>query len=74
MGRPTTYYDAPHLAAWRIARVLTQEELADKAGVHRATIARLEAGGTARTATIRQLAAALGIDTDTLMHQAPAPR
>ncbi len=40
---------------------LSQEELAERSGVHRVTIARLELGATARASTIRKLAKALGV-------------
>lgn len=47
----------------RRRRVLTQHELADRAGVSRAAIARIETGqANARPATIRKLASALHIE------------
>ena len=47
----------------REARFLTQADLAKQAGVGVVTISRLERDlGTARFATIRKLAAALGVE------------
>lgn len=51
------------LRAWREYRSLTQQELADRAGVARRTIVDAEAGKrTPRPATLRRLAAALGVE------------
>ena len=50
---------------------MTQAELAERAGIQRATVNRIETGATgARFTTVRKLAAALGIDATELM--APA--
>lgn len=52
----------------REARGLSQEELAEKSGVHRVTIARLEAGlqEGVNTANLGALADALGVQTSDL--------
>jgi transcriptional regulator with XRE-family HTH domain len=51
----------------RLASGLTQEALADLSGVHRVTIARLEAGSLdPRLSTVRKLCVALEIDLDGL--------
>lgn len=50
------------LREWRERRALTQEELAQKAGVGRGTIIRIERGADAFPPTVRKLATALGID------------
>ncbi len=52
----------------RQRKALTQQQLAEKAGVNRATIARLE-GGTDEPfpTTVRKLADALGVDPEDLM-------
>ena len=47
-------------------------ELVEGAGVPRSVIAKLEAGGTARLATIRKLAAFLKVEPEELMSQPPA--
>ena len=55
------------LRHWRQRRLLTQEELAEKAGVGVATIARIEAGQGARISTLRKLARALDVTADELL-------
>jgi DNA-binding XRE family transcriptional regulator len=53
----------PRLRAVRIARLLTQQELARAAGVGFTTVNRLERGDTpAELRTVRKLAAALGVE------------
>lgn len=61
----------PGLRHWRIARALTQEELAQRASLNRVSVGRLETGTPARMSTIRRLAAALGVDPGDLMRQPP---
>ena len=52
----------------RERRILTQQELAELAGVSRGTIIRLEAGADAPyPSTIRKLAAALGVAPQALI-------
>lgn len=51
----------PSLRKMRESRFLTQQELAERAGLALTTVARLEAGKTvARLRTVRTLAKALG--------------
>jgi len=51
-----------HLKAWREQRLLTQRELAEKAGVDQSTIVRVERSGKApRFGTLRKLAKALEV-------------
>ena len=69
--RPTTV-PAPSLVYWRMQRGVIQTQLADLAGVDRATIQRLEAGGEARLTTISKLAAALDVSPADLQRQPPA--
>lgn len=58
----------PRLRAVRIARALSQAELAQRSGVSRVSITRLESGEVdARFATIRKLAEALGVEPRELM-------
>jgi transcriptional regulator with XRE-family HTH domain len=60
------------LRTLRMARVLTQEALAEKSGVSKATIIRLEAGKmAARFSTIHKLAHALGVAPEELAGGAP---
>ena len=55
------------LREWRRRRLLTQEELAEKAGVGVTTIVRIEAGQEGRISTLRKLAAALDVTPDQLL-------
>ena len=58
----------PRLRTVRIARALSQAELAQRSGVSRVSITRLESGDVdARFATIRKLAEALGVEPRDLM-------
>jgi transcriptional regulator with XRE-family HTH domain len=54
------------LKAWRINRLLTQEELAARSGVSQASIMRIERGQRARIKTVRKLLAALDMSTESL--------
>ena len=58
--------NAPTLRYLRQKRLLTQKELASKAGVAFTSIVHLEAGGAARYVTIRKLAEALGVAAEDL--------
>ncbi len=55
--------------------LLTQEELATRSGVTVSTISRVETGAqAARISTLRKLAAALGVDAETLIDwERPGP-
>ena len=56
-------YIGDRLKAVRIEQALTQEELADRAGVSTNTVARLERNETEpHMPTVRKLAAALGVE------------
>lgn len=52
---------AARIRTGRLARGLSQLELARNAGVHRTVIARVEAGGACRRSTLRKIALALGV-------------
>lgn len=53
----------PRLKSVRLAKMLSQEELAEKSGISRVAITRLERGTVdARFQTVRKLAAALGVE------------
>jgi len=64
----------PKLRQWREARALTQEELAEKAGVSARSVAGYEAGAGARPGTVRNLAAALEIEVMDLLKDYPKAR
>jgi transcriptional regulator with XRE-family HTH domain len=64
----------PKLRQWREARALTQEELAEKAGVSARSVAGYEAGAGARPGTVRNLAAALDIEVMDLLEDYPKAR
>jgi DNA-binding XRE family transcriptional regulator len=59
----------PSLVYWRIQRGVTQAELAEKIGIRRATIARIEAGNPALVRTARALATALDVQVADLQRQ-----
>jgi transcriptional regulator with XRE-family HTH domain len=61
----------PYLRAWRLARVLTQGELAERAGVSLGTVSNAEHGQPVQIPNIARLAKALGIDRVTLVNQSP---
>ena len=52
----------PRLRAVRKAKMLSQDDLARRAGLSRPTISRVEAGEEARFVTVRKLAEALGVE------------
>ena len=59
---------AENLQRQRLARYLSQADLARKAGVHKATILRIEKGGyVPQLRTIRALAEALDVQPDQLV-------
>lgn len=60
-----------HLAAWRRFSVMTQADLAKKAGVARATVNRAEGGDPVSMENARQIAAALGITPQQLFAGPP---
>ena len=55
-----------YVREWRADRLLTQSELAKKAGITRETVVNAEAGKPLRLATVRKLAKALGIEESAL--------
>jgi transcriptional regulator with XRE-family HTH domain len=55
-----TVVSLPGLLRQRLLAALTQEQLAERAGVQRPTVSRLETGGDARPTTVRKLADVLG--------------
>jgi transcriptional regulator with XRE-family HTH domain len=68
--------DAERVKEWRHRRMLSQQEVADRAGTSLFTIQRIERGeGNVRPKTGRGVAAALGIPIEELLpkNQAPLP-
>lgn len=61
----------PQLKAWRLYRLMTQEDLRVAAGVGITTVIRAEHGQPVSLANVRKLAAALGVDAQRLMGEAP---
>ena len=60
--------DLPHLRDFRRRAVMSQEQLAEKSGVARDTISKLESGRRgAYPSTIRKLAAGLNVEPRMLM-------
>ncbi len=55
------------LREWRQRRLLSQEELAQKAGIGVTTVVRIEGGMGARLSTLRKLATALEVTPDQLL-------
>ena len=63
--------ELPNLRRVRERRLLTQRELATRAGLTQATVLRIERGTTrARISTVRRLADALGVRAKELMGDA----
>ena len=66
--------DAARVKEWRHQRMLSQQEVADRAGTSLFTIQRIERGeGNVRPKTGRGLAAALGVPIEELLPKAQAP-
>ena len=62
-----------HLRQWRDRFALTQEQLAERAGINRATVARAEAGLAIRRTSYQRLARALGVGGKPWRLQGPPP-
>jgi DNA-binding XRE family transcriptional regulator len=72
MPAPTTNAPVPSLRYWRIARFLTQRELAEKASVATSTVAHGEEKYALSLLTTAKLAAALGVTVQALRSNPPA--
>ena len=60
--------DLPHLRGWRRRAVMSQEQLAERSGVARDTISKLETGRRkAYPVTVRKLAAGLDVEPRLLL-------
>jgi transcriptional regulator with XRE-family HTH domain len=57
----------PGLRQQRIRAALSQQALADKAGLVRSTVGRIETGGKAHLSTVQRLARALRVKPTDLM-------
>jgi transcriptional regulator with XRE-family HTH domain len=66
--------DAERVKEWRHRRMLSQQEVADRAGTSLFTIQRIERGeGNVRPKTGRGVASALGVPTEELLPKVQAP-
>ena len=61
----------PSLRYWRTQAALRQSELAQRAGVHEASVRRGETGQSLQLATVRKLVEALGVTPAQLQAQPP---
>jgi transcriptional regulator with XRE-family HTH domain len=61
----------PSLVYWRAQRGFTQEQLAERLGMHRNTLWRIEAGYPAFMRTARLLAKTLRVQVADLQRQPP---
>jgi DNA-binding XRE family transcriptional regulator len=69
---PSSYLRLPHLRRWRLRSALTQEALADLAGISRSTIHNAETGDKdVLPSTALALAKALKIKPHELQHEPP---
>lgn len=66
--------DGKRLREVRLSRLMEREELAERSGVSRSAIARIELGQTtARLATIKKLARVLGVEAGELAGEEVVP-
>ena len=69
---PVEVVRLPRLRMWRERRALTQQELANLAGITRVALVRIESGQAEPMAkTIRRLAKALNVQVEDLMGPLP---
>jgi transcriptional regulator with XRE-family HTH domain len=59
--------EVPRLRSVRLATVLTQAELAARAGVNETTVVAAEQSRKVRISTVRKLAEALGVEPQVLL-------
>lgn len=69
---PATRVPLPYLRAWRLAKLLSQDELYAKTGVAKSTINKLEHGSQANMSTIGKLASGLDITRHQLVYEQPS--
>jgi transcriptional regulator with XRE-family HTH domain len=63
----------PSLFYWRHSRGVTQERLAERIGMNRNTVGRIDRGGSTFMRTARLLARALGVRVADLTGEPPNP-
>ena len=68
---PATSVVLPSLVYWRVQRGFTQEQLAERLGMHRNTVWAIEAGHPAFMRTARLLAKTLRVQVADLQRQPP---
>jgi len=71
--RPSEVVIVSHLREWRIRAALTQQQLADRAGVDRRTVMAAEQGKTIRLTTWQRLATALHVGSKPTLLNKPPP-
>lgn len=71
MATKKTSATLPHLVDWRADRGMTQQALADAAGVGISSVKKAEGGGPLRPLTVAKLAKALGVSVDELRGRRP---
>lgn len=67
-ARPT-FIKLPRLIEWRIRCGLSQEKLAERADISRATLTRIEGNEWVRPSTAYKLSIVLGCSVDDLMEE-----
>lgn len=68
---PKSRISLPYLRAWRLHKLLTQDELAKAAGVGQATVPRAENNNPVNAITAARLARALGVTVKQLETEDP---
>lgn len=64
----------PNLQSWRFEKLLTQSQLANRAGLTSKTVGVIERGGNCDLANVHKLAKALEVTTDQLLKVNPHVR
>jgi DNA-binding XRE family transcriptional regulator len=62
-----------HLREWRMRAALTQQQLANRAGLDRRTVVNAEQHKPSRLTTVQRLATALGVGTRPWLLNKPPP-
>lgn len=69
-----TLVPLPYLRAWRLAKMMSQDELSAKTGIAKATLSRLEnQKQSANLVTVGKIADALGVTRQQLARENPEP-